>query len=340
LNSLTRSQIIQGVIILVIIAAIFLVLYNTDAAPELYLTTGWVIAVLGLIFLGNRLLTKLLDRRLPWLQHGNKRFYWQLSLGILLSLLIINISYLIFKLLLTQDPPDMAQITTMNALGTLILLPTISINFGIQFLKNWKNAQLASEEFQKESIKAELEALKNHLDPHFLFNNLNILSSLISKDQKLSQSYLEKFAEVYRIILQSSSEELVALHEELDFISAYMYLLQIRFEDTIQLDINIEPENKQYYLPPLTLQMLIENAIKHNVITEICPLKMSIECRDRYLVIKNNLQEKKVAARNSSKTGIKNIERRYSYFTNKQVEVFRNEQSFIVKVPLIDITTI
>ncbi len=340
MNSLTRSQIIQGVIILVIIAAIFLVLYNTDAAPELYLTTGWVIAVLGLIFLGNRLLTKLLDRRLPWLQHGNKRFYWQLSLGILLSLLIINISYLIFKLLLTQDPPDMAQITTMNALGTLILLPTISINFGIQFLKNWKNAQLASEEFQKESIKAELEALKNHLDPHFLFNNLNILSSLISKDQKLSQSYLEKFAEVYRIILQSSSEELVALHEELDFISAYMYLLQIRFEDTIQLDINIEPENKQYYLPPLTLQMLIENAIKHNVITEICPLKMSIECRDRYLVIKNNLQEKKVAARNSSKTGIKNIERRYSYFTNKQVEVFRNEQSFIVKVPLIDITTI
>lgn len=340
MNSLTRSQIIQGVIILVIIAAIFLVLYNTDAAPELYLTTGWVIAVLGLIFLGNRLLTKLLDRRLPWLQHGNKRFYWQLSLGILLSLLIINISYLIFKLLLTQDPPDMAQITTMNALGTLILLPTISINFGIQFLKNWKNAQLASEEFQKESIKAELEALKNHLDPHFLFNNLNILSSLISKDQKLSQSYLEKFAEVYRIILQSSSEELVALHEELDFISAYMYLLQIRFEDTIQLDINIEPENKQYYLPPLTLQMLIENAIKHNVITEIRPLKMSIECRDRYLVIKNNLQEKKVAARNSSKTGIKNIERRYSYFTNKQVEVFRNEQSFIVKVPLIDITTI
>lgn len=340
MNSLTRSQIIQGVIILVIIAAIFLVLYNTDAAPELYLTTGWVIAVLGLIFLGNRLLTKLLDRRLPWLQHGNKRFYWQLSLGILLSLLIINVSYLIFKLLLTQDPPDMAQITTMNALGTLILLPTISINFGIQFLKNWKNAQLASEEFQKESIKAELEALKNHLDPHFLFNNLNILSSLISKDQKLSQSYLEKFAEVYRIILQSSSEELVALHEELDFISAYMYLLQIRFEDTIQLDINIEPENKQYYLPPLTLQMLIENAIKHNVITEIRPLKMSIECRDQYLVIKNNLQEKKVAARNSSKTGIKNIERRYSYFTNKQVKVFRNEQSFIVKVPLIDITTI
>jgi LytS/YehU family sensor histidine kinase len=323
-----------------IIGAIFLILYNTNAAAEYYLTTGWVIAVLGLIFLSNRLLTRVLDRKLPWLQFGNKRFYWQLSLGILLSLIIINISYLIFKLLLTQDPPDVAQVVIMNAMGTLILLPTISINFGIQFLKNWKNAQLASEEFQKESIKAELEALKNHLDPHFLFNNLNILSSLISKDQKLSQSYLEKFAEVYRIILQSSSEELVALEEELDFISAYMYLLQIRFEDTIQLEIDIKPEQRKHYLPPLTLQMLIENAIKHNVTTEMRPLKITIESRKEYLVIKNNLQEKKVESKNSGKSGIKNIERRYSYFTDKPVEVIKNPQSFIVKVPLIDITTI
>lgn len=336
----SRSQVIQGIVTAVLIGAVFLALYLTNASPALYLTAGWIIAVLLLIFLGNRGLTIFLDKRLPWLEYGSKRFYWQLGLGVFLSLVIINISYLIFKLVLTQDPPDNAQMTSMNALGILILLPTISINFGIQFLKNWKNAQLASEEFQKESIKAELETLKNHLDPHFLFNNLNILSSLISKDQKLSQAYLEKFAEVYRIILQSSSEELVALKQELDFISAYMYLLEIRFEDTIQLEVNIKPESLQFYLPPLTLQMLLENAIKHNVISEIRPLKISIEYRDMYLVIKNNRQEKKVEARNSSKSGLKNIRRRYSYFTNKKVEVIVNEQSYIVKVPLIDISSI
>lgn len=327
-------------IILAVIGAMFITLYKINAADWLYLTAGWISLVVLLIFVSNKLLTRLLDKKMPWLEHGNKRFYTQLSLGIVLSLLIINISYLLFKVLLTQDPPDMTQIGVMNAFGILLLLPTISINFGIQFLKNWKNAQLASEEFQKESIKAELEALKNHLDPHFLFNNLNILSSLISKDQKLSQSYLEKFADVYRNILQSSSEELVALHEELDFIESYMYLLEIRFEDTIQLEIDIKPENKQYYLPPLTLQMLIENAIKHNVITEVRPLKISIEYRNQYLVIKNKLQAKKVESKNSSKSGIKNIERRYSYFTDKKVQVIKNEQSFIVKVPLIDISSI
>ena len=340
MKPLSRPQIIQLSVVLVIIAAVFITLEQIDAAASLYITAGWIIAVVGLIFLGNKLITYLLDKKLPWLEYGNKRFYSQLSLDIVLSLIIINLSYLIFKFLLTEEAPDMGQITVMNAFGFIILLPTISINFGIQFLKNWKNAQLVSEEFQKESIKAELEALKNHLDPHFLFNNLNILSSLISKDQKLSQSYLEKFAEVYRIILQSSSEELVALHEELDFISAYMYLMEIRFEDTIQLEIDIKPENKQYYLPPLTLQMLIENAIKHNVITEIRPLKMKIECRDNYLVIKNKLQPKKVESKNSSKSGLKNIERRYSYFTDQKVQVIQNPESFIVKVPLIDIATI
>jgi len=338
--NLSRSQIIQSTVVLLLIAIVFIALYATEADTALYITAGWFIAVLLLIFLSNRGLTILLDRKLPWLKYGNRRFYWQLGLGVFLSLVIINISYLIFKLVLTQDPPDSAQMASMNALGVLILLPTISINFGIQFLKNWKNAQLASEQFQKESIKAELETLKNHLDPHFLFNNLNILSSLISKDQKLSQSYLEKFAEVYRIILQSSSEELVELNQELDFISAYMYLLEIRFEDTIQLDINIKPENKGYYLPPLTLQMLLENAIKHNAISEIRPLKINIECRDRYLVVKNVLQPKKIESRTSSKTGLRNIERRYSYFTNQPVEVFKNEKSFIVKVPLIDIDSI
>ena len=338
--NLTRSQIIQSSIVLVLIAGVFVVLYATGASPGYYLTAGWIIAVLLLIYFSNRGLTVLLDRKLPWLSHGNKRFYWQLGLGVFLSLLIINISYLIFKLVLTQDPPDNAQITSMNAVGIIILLPTISINFGIQFLKNWKNAQLKSEEFQKESIKAELETLKNHLDPHFLFNNLNILSSLISRDQKLSQSYLEKFAEVYRIILQSSSEELVELNQELDFISAYMYLLEIRFEDTIQLEIDIKPESRKYYLPPLTLQMLIENAIKHNAISEIRPLKINIECRDRYLVIKNVLQPKKIESRTSSKTGLRNIERRYSYFTNQSVEIIKNDKSFIVKVPLIDIDSI
>lgn len=323
-----------------LIALVFFILYRTDAARDIYLYTSWIVVVVSLIFLSNRLLTIRLDRKLPWLTYGNSRFYWQLGIGILLSLIIINLSYLILKFTLTQDPPDSAQILAMNVIGIVLLLPTISMNFGIQFLKNWKNAQVSSETFQKESIKAELTALKNHLDPHFLFNNLNILSSLISKDKKQSQLYLEKFAEVYRIILQSSSEELVALHQELDFISAYMYLLQIRFEDTIQLNVNIHNEAKNTYLPPLTLQMLIENAIKHNIVTETKPLRIDISVQDDMVVIQNNLQEKTVAEYQSSKSGLKNIERRYAHFSDIPIEVIKTASSYIVKVPLIKISTI
>lgn len=323
-----------------LIALVFFILYRTNAARDIYLYTSWIVVVISLILLSNRLLTIRLDRKLPWLTYGNSRFYWQLGIGILLSLIIINLSYLILKFTLTQDPPDGDQILAMNVIGIVLLLPTISMNFGIQFLKNWKNAQVSSETFQKESIKAELTALKNHLDPHFLFNNLNVLSSLISKDKKQSQRYLEKFAEVYRIILQSSSEELVALHEELDFISAYMYLLQIRFEETIQLNVNIPNEAKNTYLPPLTLQMLIENAIKHNIVTETKPLRIDISVQDETVVIQNNLQEKKVAAHQSSKSGLKNIKRRYAHFSDIPIEVFKTESSYIVKVPLINISTI
>lgn len=296
--------------------------------------------MLALIFLFNRILTILLDKKLPWLIYGNKRFYTQLVAGILISLMVINLSYLIFKFSLTQDPPNSQQLASINALGILVLMPIISINFGVQFLKNWKNAQLASEKFQKESIKAELNTLKNHLDPHFLFNNLNILSSLIAKDQKQSQAYLEKFAEVYRIILKSSSEELVELKQELSFIGAYMYLLGIRFEDTITLETNIDKKDEQLYMPPLTLQMLIENAIKHNVVTEKSPLCIVVESRNGFIVVKNNLQEKKVDARDSNQSGLDNIKKRYAHFTDEKVEVIKNANSFIVKVPLIDISEV
>lgn len=336
MNFLKRN-LISIITAFVLIGGTFLTLYLTNADEGLYLTAVWITITLFLVWLMNRLLTKQLDLRLPWLKYGNKRFYWQLSSGILLSLVLINISYLILKLGLTQDPPDQAQLISMNVIGLLILLPLISINFGIQFLSNWKTAQLKAEEFQKETIKAELTTLKNHLDPHFLFNNLNILSSLITIDPDLSQTYLEKFAEVYRSILQSSKEELITLNDELKFIASYLYLLEIRFEDTIQTSIDIESSDHKKHLPPLTLQMLIENAIKHNVVSEIRPLKIHISSQNGYVSIKNNLQQKKIESRHHSNTGIENIKKRYAYFTDKEVQVFKNPDNFIIKIPLVEL---
>ena len=191
-----------------ITGAVFLILYFTNASQESYLFAGWIALTLALVWISNYFLTKQLDRNLPWLKHGNKRFSWQLGLGIMQSLIIINLSYLLLRFGLIGAPPTNEQMIAANVLGILLLLPTISINFGIQFLSNWKTAQFNSEQFQKETIKAELTTLKNHLDPHFLFNNLNILP-VDCVDKDLSQTYLEKFADVYRNILQSSEELLL-----------------------------------------------------------------------------------------------------------------------------------
>ena len=314
-----------------------MVLYFANARQESYLFAGWIVLTLALVWTSNYFLTKQLDKKLPWLKFGKKRFTWQLSLGIFQSLLIINLSYFLLRFGLVGAPPTNEQIIAANVLGILLLLPTISISFGIQFLSNWKTAQFNSEQFQKETIKAELTTLKNQLDPHFLFNNLNILSSLISVDKDLSQTYLEKFADVYRNILQSSSEELVTLNDELKFMASYLYLLDIRFEDTIQTFINVESQDHKKYIPPLTIQMLVENAIKHNVISEIRPLKIHISSQNGFIAVKNNLQEKRVESRNSNKSGLSNIQKRYTYFTDKEVQVFKDPENFIVKIPLIDL---
>ena len=305
-----------------------------------YMTFGWVVLIIALLWTGNAQISKYLDYKLPWLEYGTVRFFSQLASGLIYSLLVINLSYLVLKTLFTTDPPSITQIIVMNTYGVLIILPVISIYFGVHFLRSWRKSELEAEKFQKESIKSQLEALKNHLDPHFLFNNLNILSSLIDKDKDLSQAYLEKFAEIYRVILQSNVTEVIPLSKEMDFINAYIYLIKIRFEENIEISMQLDSESTSKMLPPLTLQMLVENAIKHNIITESKPLKIEISSNgSQSLIVKNNLNPKPTA-KNDSGSGLENIENRYAYFTNEKIKLKNDGVYFTVEVPLIEMDEI
>jgi len=304
------------------------------------MTFGWIVLIIALLWTGNAQISKYLDYKLPWLEYGTVRFFSQLASGLIYSLLVINLSYFVLKSLFTTDPPSIAQIIVMNTYGVLIVLPVISIYFGVHFLRSWRKSELEAEKFQKESIKSQLEALKNHLDPHFLFNNLNILSSLIDKDKDLSQAYLEKFAEIYRVILQSNVTEVIPLSKEMDFINAYIYLIKIRFEENIEISMQLDSESTSKMLPPLTLQMLVENAIKHNIITESKPLKIEISSNgSQWLIVKNNLNPKPTA-KNDSGSGLENIENRYAYFTNEKIKLKNDGDYFTVEVPLIEVDEI
>lgn len=302
-------------------------------------TLAWVGTAALLLWFGNSIISKLLDKKFSWLKYGNIRFFMQLFIIIFYSLSVINGLYLMLKLYFTEGLPTVMQLIVTNVYGALIIIPVSSIYFGIYFLKSWNKSQLEAERLQKESAKAQFKALVNHLDPHFLFNNLNILSALIDRDVKQSQKYLEKFAEVYRVVLQTDNDQLISLRKELEFIEAYIYLISIRFDDLLNVEIKIPENKKEFQLPPLTLQMLIENAMKHNIVTEDKPLNISVSAAGNFLIIKNSLNQKEMEANNTG-SGLENISKRYAYFTDNKLIIESTASEFIVKAPLIEVEEI
>jgi sensor histidine kinase YesM len=298
-------------------------------------TLAWILIVFVLLWIGNRMISRILNRILTWKQYGNIRFFTQLLVGILYSLLIANGTYAALKLLLTVDPPTVSQLVVMNVYGSIIFIPAYSVYFSLHFLRNWRKSEVESARHQKESMRSRLETLKSHLDPHFLFNNLNILSSLIQTDKEKSQEFLHTFAEVYRMLLKTKSEDLIPLSEEIRFITSYCFLLEARFGDCLSFQICV-PENLQSRLiPPLTLQMLVENAIKHNQITEKKPLTVSITASGDVITVANSLNPKPQLSDKTEGSGLNNIRRRFDYFSDQPIRVDNSGSRFEVHLPLL-----
>lgn len=303
--------------------------------PVVYFSLAWIAVISLLLWVGNRFLTRRLDRSLPWAKWGNIRFFVQLGLALLYMLLLITATYYAIKTPLTGNPPTPQQIIVATAWGCMIFVPVFSIYFSLHFLRHWRKSELEVEKFQKETMRSQLDSLKSHLDPHFLFNNLNILASLVEKDQRASKEFIQKFAEVYRSMLRSKSDDLIPLSEEMAFIQAYIYLIKMRFEENVIFHVSI-PTSAQYkMLPPLTLQMLIENAIKHNFITETRPLVIDISVDESKLAVSNNLARAETS--DSPGTGLQNIRQRYRHFTDTPVEVLEADGKFTVRIPLLEI---
>ncbi len=331
---------IYGLATLGLIAALIaLFAWLTTPGPVFYFSLGWVVMIAVLLWFGNRFLTHAFDKILPWSKWGNVRFFLHLITGLFFLLLLINLTYYFIKVSLTELPPTYEQLVVMNVWGSAVFIPVFSIYFSLHFLRHWRESELDIERFQKENIRSQLDSLRNHLDPHFLFNNLNILSSLIDKDQKASRVFINKFAEVYRAILRTKSDDLILLSEEVEFISSYIYLIKTRFEENIQFNMELTGQLGKKVLPPLTLQMLIENAIKHNLITEARPLVIRLYQPDENsLIVSNTLYRKQDEPRDGlTHTGIANIKKRYAHFTEQEVQVTETETHFEVRVPLLQL---
>ena len=199
-----------------------------------------------------------------------------------------------------------------------------------------KKSELDAAEFKKQSVEARFEALRNQVNPHFLFNSFNTLSSLVHKDADTAARFIDQLSTVYRYLLANQDNRLVPLSQELEFLNAYLYLLKIRFGDNLIIQQEIKQESESNYVAPAALQLLIENAIKHNIVSKKNQLKIDLFSDNGSIVVKNNLQEKNIKE-SSTQTGLKNISGRYQFLSNSPIQIDKTEAYFSVKLPLIKI---
>ncbi len=220
-------------------------------------------------------------------------------------------------------------LTVMAMLATFYLVSNRKI-----FLK-MQQLHLDAERLERENLQAQLLVLKNQVSPHFLFNNFSILSSLIESDPQKSIIFLNRLSRSYRYILEQPNAEKIKLRAELEFIETYTFLLKSRFEEKLQVVIDIpEAYYNQYMVAPLTLQLLIENAVKHNQMSDENPLKISICTEQDYLVVCNPIRLRSYVE-TSTGLGLENILNRYKLLTYKEVQVSNNKEHFTVKIPLL-----
>jgi LytS/YehU family sensor histidine kinase len=271
-------------------------------------------------------------RALPAYNQTTRRLVYQTTLGLLYTFVA---TYLLDEVICKGIfHKDLALFTGFR-ISIIPMIVVYLVYEAVYFFEAWKMNVRKTESLARESVQSQLEVLKNQLDPHFLFNSMNTLAALIDDENNNAQQYLERLSDVYRYVLVSRNKNTVPLEEEIAFLDAYVYLNKIRFRDNLQVEKQLSPDAYRQYVTPLSLQMLIENAIKHNVVSKENPLKIKIHQEgDQYLVIENNIQEKTILEK-STRVGLQNIINRYSLLTDRQVEVIRNADLFTVKIPLL-----
>lgn len=198
-----------------------------------------------------------------------------------------------------------------------------------------KEVQLKTERLEKENTLAQLHALRNQVNPHFLFNSLSILSSLVHEKSELSAGFVGELSKFYRYTLDQSKEDVVSLRTEMDFIKSYLYLLELRFSKKLKVILSIkEDELDKYSVAPLTLQLLIENAVKHNQMSLEAPLTIHIFIKHTYVVVRNNLQSREDNPE-TTQIGLRNIFDRYKLLTERPVNIDESDGKFCVSIPLL-----
>jgi two-component system LytT family sensor kinase len=304
-----------------------------------YLWNAGYSVSLGVPLFANGYLFNWFEKRfINWIKFPVKSFLAALSMHLIYSSFVIFfVNWFWFIFILDQPWENFWNYNRPTIISEYIAFVVIAaIIYAISFFKAWREEVRQKEEVKRESLALQYKVLQDQINPHFLFNSLNVLGSLIEVDVEKAKKFTRELSTFYRDVLHFKNLDIISLKEEINFVKKYIYLQQIRFGEALQVDI-IANEKVDGQVIPLTLQSLVENAIKHNEISVAHPLKIVIGISDdNELLVENNLQPKTKLEPNSG-TGLQNLAGRYQYLTGKEMKITKNGDYFRVSLPLIQL---
>lgn len=274
----------------------------------------------------------LLDSKLPWIKFPFWRTIASLLWVVILTFFVtkfLDISLdMIFQGMSLQEASATQNVSFLRVLffNTVMNL----LMHGRGFLLAWRQASIDLERLRTEQVFTQFQSLKNQVNPHFLFNTLNALSSLVYEDQDKAVEFIKKLSEVYRYVLDKNDDEVVPIKDEVEFLKNFVFLQKIRFSENLIFQLKGKGEG---YLPPLALQLLVENAIKHNVISENHPLTIQVDIGEEFCSVRNNRKEK--LTKDSTGIGLHNLKERYKYLSEHPIQINSDEHFFEVKIPIL-----
>lgn len=328
-------------------AAFLALIYNIGAGLSFSLTNDWPILELGAMYIDIAvfflliLTVRFMRRRRPAI--GNA--YGPLAIiaervGILILPVIYLNRFAIQLKVLTGNWYSFIsfeRISTYTFIMISLMLIYVVLDLGYELMDNWRTSEAEREKLKRLHTQAQFENLKAQVNPHFLFNSLNTLSSLIVEDEDRARQFVRQLSAVYRYILENREKDLISLESEKKLFDAYVYLCETRFEENLKVETQWPSSLNQWSIPPMTLQILVENAIKHNVISRQNPLHLWVHFENQRLIVGNTYQPRR-QLESGTGFGLKNILERYSQLTPREVKVQQKDANFIVELPLIKST--
>jgi len=327
-------------ILALVVGPLFAILFSSGAALKspinFLIASGWSISIWLTQWYGNEFVYKTVEHKISWLKQPIKKIvvlFFSVALYSSFAIIVVNLTlnYIVFG----GVPENFSAWAIYNGRIAIVIALSIStVITAMLFFRSWKQAAVNEEKLKNELLEYKYKSLVNQVNPHFLFNSLNVLTALVHEDPNLADQFIRQLSKIYRYTLENRERDLVTIDQEKDFIESYLFLLKIRFENSLDYDLNLEPSSDGYLIP-MALQILVENAIKHNRVSKEHPLKIKIQQCEDSICVSNNLQITKKFE--STGMGLENIRKRLNFLTDRTLEIEKSNDFFSVKLPVLKV---